>query len=312
MYKILFYIGLAFIVLSLFMYSMDKKNKILSDSKITKIENVRIEGDKLIYKIENNSLPYKDKLYFSLSDHINSLENMASQGNVIAQAELGYIYYVGKDIPVNYEKAEYWLKKSADGDLLVNHQSKNLLAALYEDKGDINSAIFWYKKTAENGFIDSQINLGLLYEKQEQLEEARKWYEVAANLGSGSGMYYLGLILYKIDNENVNKVIELLLKSENSNVLPLIDKKEIEYSLGWLYLNDNKIKSINKAIKLFESSAQKGFLESQFILGEIYETNNQVKDLQKSQYWYSEAAKQGDKEAMEKIKLNTLSNTNAR
>lgn len=295
MYKILFYIGVAFIVVSLFMYSMDKKKRILSESKVTKIENVRLEGNKLIYKIKNNTSPYKDKLYFSLPDHINNLENIASQGDVIAQAELGYIYYVGKDIPVNYEKAEYWLKKSANGNLLVNHQSKNLLAALYEDKGDINSAIFWYEKAAENDFIDSQINLGLLYEKQEQLEEAKKWYEVAANLGSGSGMYNLGLVLYKINNENVNKSIELLLKSKNSNVLPLIDEKEIEYSLGWLYLNDNKIRDLNKAIELFESSAQKGFIESQFLLGEIYETNNQVKDLQKSQYWYSEAAKQGNK-----------------
>ncbi|OOF83421.1 hypothetical protein BKG92_03250 [Rodentibacter ratti] len=295
MYKILFYIGVAFIVVSLFMYSMDKKNRILSESKVTKIENVRLEGNKLIYKIKNNTSPYKDKLYFSLPNHVNNLENIASQGDVIAQAELGYIYYVGKDIPVNYEKAEYWLKKSANGNLLVNHQSKNLLAALYEDKGDINSAIFWYEKAAENDFIDSQINLGLLYEKQEQLEDAKKWYEVAANLGSGSGMYNLGLVLYKINNENVNKSIELLLKSKNSNVLPLMDEKEIEYSLGWLYLNDNKIRDLNKAIELFESSAQKGFIESQFLLGEIYETNHQVRDLQKSQYWYSEAAKQGNK-----------------
>lgn len=305
MYKGLFYIGVTFILVSLFMYVMDKKNKVLpSNPQITKIENVRVEGDKLIYKVENSSLPYKDKIYFSFPDNINDLEYIASQGDVIAQAELGYIFYVGKDIPANYEKAEYWLKKSANGDLLVNHQSKNLLAALYEDKGDIDSAIFWYKKAAENGFIDSQINLGLLYEKQERLEEARKWYEIAANLGSGSGMYNLGLILYKIDNKNINKVIELLLKSENSGVLPLIDKREIEYSLGWLYLNDDNIKNINKAIQLFESSAKKGFIESQFILGEIYETSDQVKDLQKSQYWYLEAAKQGDKDAMEKINKN--------
>ncbi|WP_207551826.1 tetratricopeptide repeat protein [Rodentibacter trehalosifermentans] len=286
---------------------MNKKKENLSNAKEEKIENVRIEGDKLIYRVKSDSLLYKGKSYFSLPDRINDLERIAKQGNVIAQAELGYIYYTGKDIPVDYEKAEYWLKKSADGDLLVNHQSKNLLAALYEDKGDINSAIFWYEKAAENDFIDSQINLGLLYEKQEQLEKAKKWYEVAANLGSGSGIYNLGVVLYKINNENVNKSIELLLKSKNSNVLPLIDEKEIEYSLGWLYLNDNKIRDINKAIKLFESSAQKGFVESQFLLGEIYDTNHQVKDLQKSQYWYSEAAKQGDKDAIER--LNTLFNT---
>lgn len=302
MYKVLFYIGFTFIVISLFLYNLDKKSGILPEQQKAKIENVRVEGDKLIYKIENNPLPYKEKIYFSLPDRVSDIEKIANQGNIVAQAELGYMFYVGKDTPVNYEKAEYWLKKSANGDLLVNHQSKNLLAALYEDKGDINSAILWYKKAAENGFIDSQINLGLLYEKQEQLEEAQKWYELAANSGSGSGMYNLGLLLYKIDNKNVNKVIELLLKSESSNVLPLIDKREIEYSLGWLYLNDNKIKDINKAIKLFESSAQKGFIESQFILGEIYETDKfNLEDLQKSRYWYSEAAKQGDKDAMEKI-----------
>ncbi|KGQ41233.1 hypothetical protein JP28_12400 [Gallibacterium anatis] len=307
MYKVLFYLGVAFIVISFFVYSIDEKGKILTNSKITRIGNIRIEDNKLIYKIKNNTSPYKDKLYFSLPNHVNNLENIANQGDVTSQAELGYMYYVGKTVPVNYEKAEYWLKKSANGNLLVNHQSKNLLAALYEDKGDINSAIFWYEKAAENDFIDSQINLGLLYEKQERLDEAKKWYEVAANLGSGSGMYNLGLVLYKINNENVNKSIELLLKSKNSNILPLVDEKEIEYSLGWLYLNDNKIRDINKAIESFESSAQKGFIESQFLLGEIYETNHQVKDLQKSQYWYSEAAKQGDKGAMER--LNTLFNT---
>ena len=289
MYRVLFFIGLITMITSLIMiYAEKHREKTRLLSMIESSENISLEGNKLIYKKDNAN---------TLSD----LELLANAGDFSAQARLGSMYYFGDSVKVDHVKAKYWLLKAAKGSSVEADQSSNLLGAIYEDSGNIESAIFWYKKAAENGFVDSQINLGLIYEQNNELDKAVNWYEEAAKTGSGDAKYNLGLALYKIDEANVKKTIELFFEAMNSITPPLARIADIEYSLGWIYLNNDEVKDVKKALKLLESSAKKGFVESQILLGEIYETHKfNLKDLQRSQYWYLEAAKQGDKDAMEK------------
>ena len=78
--------------------------------------------------------------------------------------EKGLDYYNKK----NYKKAVYWLTKSAQQGIL---EAQYNLGVMYE-KGDgvpqnYKQAVYWYTKSAQQGFPQAQNNLGLMYDKGE-------------------------------------------------------------------------------------------------------------------------------------------------
>ena len=118
-------------------------------------------------------------------------------------------------------------------------------------------------------------------------------------MGDGDAKYYLALLLYDESQNNIEEVLSLL----KSALATSSNKAKVEFSLSWLYLNDDSVKNKDLGLQYLESSANKGEVESEFLLGEIYEKGELFsKDLSKSQYWYKKAANQGMKEAIEKVK----------
>ncbi|HOY68686.1 MAG TPA: tetratricopeptide repeat protein [Candidatus Ozemobacteraceae bacterium] len=94
------------------------------------------------------------------------IKDLAEQGDLIAQFQLGLAYAKGDGVPHDYK-----------------------------------SAIAWWLKAAEHGNISAQVQLGILYAKGEGVlqdyEEAAKWYRKAAEQGDAASQNLLG-VLYSL------------------------------------------------------------------------------------------------------------------
>ncbi len=110
---------------------------------------------------------------------------LAKQGNPLAQASLGMMYYKGNGVPLSYQEAIKWYRKAAEqGHSLAQYD----LGVMYE-KGqgvpqDYQMAIKWWTKAAEQNHPFAQYNLGLTYAKHlsvpDDLITAYKWANMAA------------------------------------------------------------------------------------------------------------------------------------
>ncbi|HGN1705456.1 TPA: tetratricopeptide repeat protein [Providencia rettgeri] len=85
-------------------------------------------------------------------------EKSAAQGNVVATMSLGIIYGGGQlGVPKDSAKAiRYYMPVAKMGNDIYpfNLMAQRYLAMSYEDLGDKNNALLWYKKAAED---DGQI-----------------------------------------------------------------------------------------------------------------------------------------------------------
>ena len=68
------------------------------------------------------------------------------------------------DGKVDYEKAVYWFEKSAEQGNVIGQYN---LGNMYENgegvKQDYAEALKWYKKSAEQEYSKAQTNLGIMY-----------------------------------------------------------------------------------------------------------------------------------------------------
>lgn len=107
-------------------------------------------------------------LTLSLSLHSKDIESLkvnAEKGNVKAQAELAKIYQYGKGVDADINKAIFWLEKAAQQ---KDEQSILTLAGLYNFglsgiEIDYSKAVFWWSKGAEIESTPAQSFLGNAY-----------------------------------------------------------------------------------------------------------------------------------------------------
>ena len=82
----------------------------------------------------------------------------------MAQNELGFAYHSGKSVPQDYAEAVQWFRKAADQGFA--EAQVNLGNAYHEGTGvpqDYSEAARWYGKAADQGFAEAQVNLGNAY-----------------------------------------------------------------------------------------------------------------------------------------------------
>jgi TPR repeat protein len=98
----------------------------------------------------------------NLRDIIQKAEN----GDVKAQAEIGYSYQYGDGISRDAKEALKWnLKAANQGNAMAQHN----VAVMYDEGTDIpqnkTEAVKWYQKAADQGHPRAQLNLGVMYWK---------------------------------------------------------------------------------------------------------------------------------------------------
>ena len=118
----------------------------------------------------------------STDEEMAALMTKAEQGDAIAQHDLGFMYFEGKGIRQDLEKAVYWFTKAAEQD---NDSAQHNLGFMYsEGKGvqqNFEKAVYWYTKAAEQGAWFAQYNLGVIHSKVQDYVTAYAWFNLAAS-----------------------------------------------------------------------------------------------------------------------------------
>lgn len=113
----------------------------------------------------------------------------AEQGDMNAMAQVGYMYYTGKGVTKDFDKAFKWSTKAAEkGDA----SAMNYLGIMYSFGNGVaksaTKAVEWYTKSAEKGYSSAMSNLGSAYHNGEGVAKddakAIEWYTKAAEKGS--------------------------------------------------------------------------------------------------------------------------------
>ncbi|MBS0351899.1 MAG: sel1 repeat family protein, partial [Proteobacteria bacterium] len=92
-----------------------------------------------------------------LSEAHNLIEPLAKKGYAMFQYLMGYLYYYGFGVEIDYSKASYWylLALKHDPPLIASTMMAGDLYELYTKAGYVNPklALFWYKKLEEDSKI---------------------------------------------------------------------------------------------------------------------------------------------------------------
>ena len=137
----------------------------------------------------------------------------------------------------------------------------------YNEK-DFTEAANYFRKAAEQGYADAQLNLGVCYANgkgvEKDLEQAVYWCRKAADQGDAGAQFNLGLCY------------------ANGEGVP----KDLEKAVYWL-----------------RKAAEQGHAEAQNSLGACYFNGDGVpKNLEQAVHWFRKAAEQGDAGAKEVLK----------
>ena len=146
------------------------------------------------------------------------------------------------------------------------------LGELYYDAQEYQSAVGWYKLSAEQSHAEAQFKLGLFYELDRSIErnraEALKWYRFASEQGHAMAQFMLGV--YCVEGKIIEQNYEEAVKWFKLAAEQGLDKTQ--YFLGAVYLSGWGFiaQNIQEAVKWFKLAAEQGHVESQFNLGKIY------------------------------------------
>ena len=125
------------------------------------------------------------------------LSPLATDGNRLAQLELGDMYRYGEGVVANDATTAVWYRKAADQGLAA---AQALLGIMYADgvgvPRDYAAAASWTQKAADQGLALGQLNLGMLYMDGQGVAKddakAAYWLRKAADQGADAAQYLLG------------------------------------------------------------------------------------------------------------------------
>lgn len=203
-------------------------------------------------------------------------------------------------------------KKAQAGDVEAQIQ----LAKAYEEGGcfdqkhllcfdrvkqDYKKAAYWYKKAAEQGNTEAQLDLGVMYMNglgvDKNIDKFIEWYSKAGEQGNTIaqgvlGRYYFYGNVVDTDYKKAAYWYKKLIEQEDA--ANEFDLNEIGYNLGWIYYKGKGVKKdYKKAAHWYKKAAEQGNARAQLILGLMYSMGRGVEQNHKEAVnWYKKAAKQ--------------------
>jgi TPR repeat protein len=146
---------------------------------------------------------------------------LAEQGDVNAQAKLGWHHATGKGVAQDYKEAAKWFLLAAEQGHVKAQASLGLMYS--KGKGvaqDYKEAAKWYRRAAEQGFPRAQAKLGLMYDKGDGVVQnfalAHMWYNIAAANGNDSGSKYRDIVAAKMTAADISKAQSMARECMNS------------------------------------------------------------------------------------------------
>ncbi len=192
------------------------KDSIVSVSAPTSLEPVdsNLPGSQDVSGINQNLYILRDAFRNPHKEAAGKYLKDAEQGSASVQNGLGFMYYVGQGVDLDYKEAAKWYRMAAE----QGHTQAQFNLGVMYSKGqgvseDYSEAVKWYRWAAEQKYARAQNSLGLMYSRgqgvNQDYKEAVKLYRMAAEQGykqaqkNLSVMYLEGRGVEKDDNEAV-------------------------------------------------------------------------------------------------------------
>lgn len=210
------------------------------------------------------------------------------------------------------------LKKSEAGDADSQYAVGRMLTTGEGVTKDLNKAIHWYQKAAQQGNTKAMVQLGRAYQHkgiridrskvdemagdefegvEEDVKKAAEWYQKAADLGDANAQYVLGLAFDKLSNNNW---LWFVIKHDSAKALEWYQKSANQgntnamMNLGSLIgSGEGAPKDEAKAWEWHLKAAAYGDSYAQILLGLMYESGNAYggrKDLVLAYAWMNIAS----------------------
>lgn len=203
---------------------------------------------------------------------------LAEQGDMKAQSQLGYLYYVGEGVVQSYTEAVNWYRKAAtQGDKDAQY---NLAVAYAFGEGteqDLAQAAMWYRRAAEQGHMISQYSLALSYLYGDGVEqdtsEAALWFTRAAEQGYTRAQVHLGSMYHTGDGveQDYAQAIQWYRKAADRG------DATAQYNLGSLYRSGKGVdQNLPQAIRWFRLAADQGYAAAQSELSSLERTSGRI------------------------------------
>lgn len=183
-------------------------------SGITLLTNVADSGS-MNAQYELGKAFYNQKSsHFNLKSALFWFTQAGNQGKKEAQANLGLMYYYGDGADKDLELSKSWYTKSAN----QGFQNAQYALGVLLSKTDKDKAVYWLKKAANQGHIESALTLGDFYQQSEtDPSMSIKWFAKAYELGSQDALLPLGILKYSSKDKKTKDDGFLLLNKCNIN-----------------------------------------------------------------------------------------------
>lgn len=267
-------------------------------------DSLKLACNQLLHYFSNGTMVES----MEVNDIVLRLKNTVSDDYINqAQGNLGVYYIYEFGVERNVNEAIKWFKKAADNDYAP---AIFALGQLYD--GDtlgerrLDLAFEYYMKSAELGYNEAQYSVGDCYYRgegvQQSKDKALSWWMLAANGGNIKAQYNLGLCYFNGDGTEKNEIEAVKLFKMAADG----GFAEAKCMLGICYEAGLVYGKGNLAAKeLYEEAANMGIAEAQFRLGIYYYKSNHLRE---AITWLRKAASFGHVNAQ--VCLNEITNPN--
>lgn len=196
---------------------------------------------------------------------------------------------------------EWFIEKAEEGVPQIQAQLGYCYTNGIGVETDENKGLHWTRQSAENGNARGQFNLGVYFQEMNDMEKAVEYYTKSANQGYVYAQHNLGRI-YSVNFQDKAKAIYWYEKAANQEY-PLSQSK-----LAALYLDMDDEYNNRKAFSLLQKAANAGEESAYNNLGYCYATGKGgFQDIQKALVWYKKAADNGEMIACQNYAVNAYS-----
>jgi len=238
---------------------------------------------------------------------IDTLLPLAESGNSEAQDYVGRIYAVGGNgIEQDLDDAISWFRKAAEQN---QPQAQTNLGRMYKHgfsvEKDYSEAFIWFRRASSQGNSAGQYELGLMYEKgywvEKDEQEAFRLFLHSAENGYAKAQITVGN-----SYDKGKGVAEDDTKAAHWYQKAADQGSDVGlHNLGIMYLNGAGVeKNVEKGLSLIRNSAEMGYTLAQHNLGVLYYQGRVVaKDFKESFFWHKKAAEQGNEDSQEEVSI---------
>ena len=125
---------------------------------------------------------------------MHDIKELAEKGVAEAQYALGSKYLQSNTPEDNKEGIKWYRRAAEQGHIQAQLNLGNIYEIGYEALQDYKEAIKWYRKAAEQVDTKGQLRMGIMYEYGKGVTknciEAHKWYNIAGANGMVDGMEF--------------------------------------------------------------------------------------------------------------------------